>query len=63
MLLVDGATKKMVVMKHPDLSHVTRVVTNGHRLAHVGGERYIEIAQSLEMDAIAADDPGGGDLD
>ena len=61
MLLVDGAAEKAIAVKHPNLGKVPRVVPNGHRLTYVGGEDWIEISQSLEMEAVAPHDSLRGD--
>ena len=42
-------------MEDADLGKVTRIVADGHRLADVGGQDRVEVAQSLEVDAVRVD--------
>lgn len=49
----DRPAEKGVAVEHAHLAHIAGVVADGDRLADIGGERGIEEAQSLEMDAVA----------
>ena len=61
-LLTDRTAQEMVLMKHAHFTQVARIVANRHRLPDIGGERGIEIPNSLEVDAVAAHDARPGDL-
>ena len=50
-------------MEYPNLAYVAGIVADRHRLADIGGERGVEISQSLETDAVAVDDARLGDHD
>src|ERR1039457_6310849 len=60
-LLTDRTAQEMVLMKHAHFTQVARIVANRHRLPDIGGERGIEIPNSLEVDAVAAHDARPGD--
>ena len=57
----DGAAEKHVAVKDADLGHVARVIADGDRLADVGGEREVQVAQASKPDAVAMHDAGLGD--
>jgi len=50
-------------VEDPDLAEVAGVVADGDGLTDVGGEGRVEVAQTLEADAVAVHHPGLGDLD
>src|SRR4051794_22006501 len=49
--LADGPADEPVVVEHPDLGDVPRVVAQEHLLADEGGERGVDVAHPEEPDA------------
>src|SRR6056297_1679483 len=62
MFRADRPAEEPVAMEHADLSYVARVVTDGDGLPNINSERGVHVAQALEMDAVATNTPGGGDV-
>lgn len=60
---VDRAADEPVAVEDPDLAEVPGVVADGHGLADVGRQGGGEVAESLEVDAVAVHDPRPRDLD
>jgi hypothetical protein len=50
-------------VEYPDLGDVARVVADGHWFPDVGGQGRGEVAQALEVDAVAVHHAGLGDHD
>lgn len=48
----DGTAQEPVAMKHADLPNVARIVAD----CDIAGQRRIEIARALKMDAVPVDD-------
>ena len=62
-LQADGPAEESVMVEHPDFGKVAWIIANGHRFADLGGQGGIEIAQALEVDAVAVDEAGLSDPD
>lgn len=62
-LQADGPAEEAIAVEHPDLGEVARIIAKGHRFADISGQGGVEIAQPLEVDAVAVDDAGLGDHD
>ena len=52
-LLADRTAQELVAVEHPDFGQVARIVADGDGLADIGGQDRIDVAQSLEMNAVA----------
>ena len=50
----DGPTEKAVVVKDANLGHVPGVIANDDVFAHVGGQRRIQVTETLEMNPVLA---------
>ena len=51
----DRPGEEAVTVEDADIGKVTGIVADGHRLADVGGQDRVEVAQSLEVDAVRVD--------
>ena len=60
-LLADGPAEEAVLVVDADLGQVARVVADRHRLADVGRQRQVEVAEALEADAVLLDPARLGD--
>ena len=52
-VLAHRTAKELVAVEHPDLGQVARVVADGDGLADIRGQHRINVAQALEVDAVA----------
>lgn len=59
----DRPAEEPVAMKHPDFSNIARVVSDGDWLTHVGGESRVDVAEPLEVNAVAPHNAGLCDHD
>ena len=59
----DRPAEKPVAVEHPDLGDVAWVVADGDRFPDVIGQGGGEVAQALEVDAVAVHSAGCGDHD
>ena len=52
-LLAHRAAQEAVAVKHPDLGQVARVVADSDGLPDIRGQQRVNVAQPLEVDAVA----------
>ena len=57
----DRPAQERAAVEDPDLGQIAGVIADGHRLADVGGQHRVQVAQALEVDAVALDGAGLGD--
>jgi len=58
MFWVNRTAQKMVAVKDPNCSEVTRIIADGHRLANIGRQSGIDITQPPKVHTVAANHAG-----
>ena len=60
MVGVHGPADELVLVEDADLGDVPRVVADNDGFADIGGQQRRDVSESLEVHAVAVDDPGFG---
>ena len=60
---IDCFAQETAVVEDPDFGDVAGVVADGDGFSHVGGQEWVEVSQSLEVDAVAVHDAWFRDVD